>query len=488
MSHQDAQHWAIIGGGMLGMTLAHRLAQRGERVTLCEAASQLGGLASAWSLGDVVWDRHYHVTLLSDTHLRALLREIGLESEMRWVETKTGFYSGGRLHSMSSTLEFLKFPPLTMWERLRLGATIFLASKIRNWRRLERIPVADWLRRWSGRAACEKIWLPLLRAKLGDAYRKTSAAFIWAHTQRMYKARKSGHKKEMFGYVPGGYARILDRLAVVLEREGVSIRCGAAVAECRRASSGFGVRVQFADGEERDFDRVVFTTPAPIVARVCPQLAAAEKARFEGVEYLGIVCSSLLLKKPLSPYYVTNITDEWVPLTAIIEMTTIVDPAELGGRSLVYLPKYMMSDDPGFGETDDAVRERCLATLERMHPNFSRDDVLAFRVSRARQVMALPTLRYSERLPPMQTSIPGVYAVNSAHILKGNLNVNETVQIAEDAICGVLAPAIGKEGAKRRVGDASAHDREWQENGDGRHIPDADEQHEKTDRQLIARP
>jgi len=472
METSNRQHWAIIGGGVLGMTLAHRLAQQGERVTLCEAAPQLGGLASAWSLGDVVWDRHYHVTLLSDTRLRALLAEIGLEKEMRWVETKTGFYSGGRMHSMSTTLEFLKFPPLNMWERMRLGGTIFLASKLRDWRRLEKIPVETWLRRWSGRGAFEKIWLPLLRAKLGEAYKKTSAAFIWAHTQRMYKARRSGHKKEMFGYVPGGYARILDRLAEVLEGEGVEIRCANSVQRVD-GCEGKPVTLHFADGSADTFDRVVFTTPASIVAAACPQLSDDERRRFKGVEYLGIVCSSLLLKKPISPYYVTNITDGWVPLTAIIEMTTIVDRAQVGGHSLVYLPKYMMSDDPGFAETDDQVRERCLATLEKMHPHFSRDDVLAFRTSRARYVMALPTLSYSERLPPMQTSIPGVYAVNSAHILKGNLNVNETIEIAEDAINSVLAPAIGAVPLPRTASP---------------NVTLTDERHyDETDRELVAR-
>ena len=45
---------------------------------------------------------------------------------------------------------------------------------------------------------------PLLRAKLGDAYQAASAAFIWATIQRLYAARRSGLKKEMFGYVPGG--------------------------------------------------------------------------------------------------------------------------------------------------------------------------------------------------------------------------------------------------------------------------------------------
>jgi protoporphyrinogen oxidase len=177
------------------------------------------------------------------------------------------------------------------------------------------------------------------------------------------------------------------------------------------------------------------------------------------------------LKKPLSKYYVTNITDDWVPLTAVIEMTTIVDRAELGGHALVYLPKYMMSDEPGFAETDDEIRERCLSTLEKMYPEFSRDDVAAFRTSRSRYVMALQTLGYSERLPPMKTSVPGVYAVNSAHILKGNLNVNETIEIAEEAVRSVLAPVIAESqntpGASKLQSLATNHD--------------------ETDRELVAR-
>jgi hypothetical protein len=88
--------------------------------------------------------------------------------------------------------------------------------------------------------------------------------------------------------------------------------------------------------------------------------------------------------------------------------------------------------------------------------------------------MALPTLNYSERLPQMQTSIPGVWAVNSAHILKGNLNVNETIQIAEEAIDTVLAPTI--ESSKRtctsQVEPASQP---------------TIESHDEADRELVAR-
>ena len=77
-----------------------------------------------------------------------------------------------------------------------------------------------------------------------------------------------------------------------------------------------------------------------------------------------------------------------------------------------------------------------------MYPDFNRDDVEAFRVSRVKKVMALPTLRYSEHLPSIPTSVPNVFAVNSAQIVKGTLNVNEVIEIAENALDDHLLPSL----------------------------------------------
>lgn len=441
MTSARPETWGIVGGGILGMTLAHRLAQHGKRVTLFEAAEQLGGLASAWQLGDVVWDRHYHVTLLSDLYWRALLGELGLVNEMEWVETRTGFYTDGRLYSMSNTLEFLRFPPLRLWDKLRLGATIFHASRVRDWKRLERIPVTDWLRKLSGARTFEKIWLPLLRAKLGENYTKASAAFIWAIIARMYAARRTGLKREMFGYVRGGYARVLERFGKVLTDEGVRIRLGC------RANTVQSVagqpHVDAGEGQSESFDRVVVTLPAPAAAKVCRGLSPDELDRLNGLTYQGIVCASLLLRKPLAGYYVTNITDGWVPYTAVIEMSALTGTAAFGGNTLVYLPKYLTPDDPFFERSDAEIEECFTAALLRMYPHLQREDILQFRVSRVRHVLALSTLNYSERLPPMRTSVPGVAIVNSAHILQGTLNVNETVQLAESAAKDLLQSGKG---------------------------------------------
>lgn len=423
------EHWGIVGGGILGMTLAHDLAQQGKQVTLFEGDDHLGGLASAWQLGDVVWDKHYHVTLLSDTELRSLLRELDLEQDMAWVETRTGLYTDGKLYSISNALEFLRFFPLNLIGKIRFALTIVYGSKIKSPQKLEQISVVDWLTKWSGKYAVEKIWLPLLRSKLGENYKKASAAFIWAIIARLYAARRTGLKKEMFGYLPGGYGRMLDRFAQVLTELDVKIKVGYRATEIKQTSKG--IEIKFSNGQEVICDRVILTIPASITAKICPGLTDSEKLRLNDIQYQGIICASLLLKRPLANFYVTNITDDWVPFTGVIEMTTLVNPQQFDGHTLVYLPKYVTSEDPAFQFTDEQLQSQFWQALKRMYPQLQDSDLLTFRVSRVKQVLAIATLNYSQKLPSMNTSIPGLYVINSAQICNGTLNVNETIKLAK---------------------------------------------------------
>lgn len=429
--------WGIIGGGIMGMTIAHRLAQQGCAVTIFEAEEDLGGLASSWQLGDFSCDRHYHVILLSDTHTRSILNELGLEKNIRWEETKSGFYTDSHFYSMSNTLEFLTFPPLHIIDKFRLGLTILYASKVKDGRKLEGQYVADWLRKWSGNNTYEKLWLPLLRAKLGDSYHDTSAAFIWATIQRMYAARNSGLKKERFGYLPGGYAPVIEVFSQLLNREKVSIKKNHLAHRVSPTGDG-KFQIQCSNGLEETFNKIILTLPSPVSARLCDILQLQEKSKLEEIRYLGVICASLLLKKPLSKFYVTNITDSGYPFTGVIEMTALVDRKYFGGNTLVYLPKYALSHDSAFKLSDHEVQDQFFPALKRLHPALQDDDLLAFKVSRADNVFALPVLHYSQKLPPVQTSTPGIYIVNSAHILNGTANVNESIRLAEHALLHIL--------------------------------------------------
>jgi len=421
----------------MGMTIAHRLAQQGHKVTIFEAAPTLGGLASAWKLNNFVWDKFYHVILLSDLRTRNILKELDLEDQIEWVETKTGFYTDGKLYSMSNTIEFLSFPPLNLIDKFRLGVTIFVASKLKNWKRLEKIPVSTWLKRWSGENTFNKIWLPLLRAKLGDNYKQTSAAFIWSTIQRMYAARKSGLKKEMFGYVKGGYAQILESFNNKLISDGVEIKTNHQAVEIL-TGTGSKPKAVFANGYETSFDNIIVTLPSGIAAGICKGISVEETAKLKQIEYLGVICASVVLDVPISPYYVTNITDTWVPFTGIIEMTALVDKQKFGGATLVYLPKYLDPTDPLFNASNEEIEKNFVEALKKMYPFISDDHIKFVGIARAKNVFALSTLNYSQHLPSIKTSISGVYILNTAHITNGTLNVNETIQLAENKLSEIL--------------------------------------------------
>jgi protoporphyrinogen oxidase len=439
-------HVGIVGGGILGMYLALKLRQGGARVTLLEAGPATGGLAAADDVGGYIWDRFYHVILLSDLNTRALLEELGIADKLRWGVTRTGFYTDGQLYSLSNNVEFLRFPPLSLLDKVRLGGTIFLASLIRDGRALERVSCEEWLTKWSGRRVVEKIWLPLLKSKLGDNYRIASASFIWAIIARMYAARRSGLKREMFGYVDGGYDLVLKKLQERLDEIGVTTRYEARVTQVN--DRGGKVEVTLASGEQLAFDKVVMTVPTPAIAAMCPQLSDTERARLNQVVYQGIVCASMLTKQPLGPYYVTNVTDRWVPFTGVIEMTALVDRERFGGNSLVYLPCYLTQEDPYWQKSDAEVEADFLAALERMYPHFRRDQVVAFKVARARQVLAVSTLDYSSRaLPPLRTSLPNVFILNSAQIANGTLNVNETLGVVNAHLPELTASASARTAA-----------------------------------------
>jgi len=359
------QDWAIIGGGFLGMTLALRLIQQGHKVTIYESAEKAGGLTSSWKMNDVVWDRFYHVILMSDLNTRKILKEIGLENEMKWVETKTGFYSEGKLYSMSNLVEFFKFPIINLIDKFRLGLTIFVASRITDWRSMENILVEEWLTKWSGESVFEKIWKPLLMAKLGENYKNTSASFIWSTIQRMYAARRSGLKKEMFGYVKGGYEIINNRFVEYLLDSGVEFRTNSIVNLVNKKSDG-KIDVSLTNGAIYPHDKVISTLPATISAKIAPELNETEKLKHSSIKYLGVICTTILLKKKLSNFYVTNITDTNTPFTGVIEMTALIDPKELNGLHLIYLPKYINSDNKLLDLTDGKLANTFLADFLKM--------------------------------------------------------------------------------------------------------------------------
>ncbi len=433
MSDSVGQHerWAVLGGGMQGLTLALRLAQRGDQVTVIEAAPTLGGLTSSWQHAELSWDRFYHVIDASDLALLDLLRELGLEGEIAWGVTKTNFYDGRALYPLNDVFDYLRLPALGLIDKARLAANILYGAQVKDGVALEAEKVEDWLVRWSGRQTFETLWRPLLRSKLGDNFENASAAYIWSVIQRFYGARQGRRKTELYGYVRGGYTRIVQAVLQRLEELGVTVESGVSID--RVAQSGTGVEVS-SGGNVLHFDKVIVTFASPVAAEICHGLDAEERILHQQILYQGVVCASMLLKNPLGGAYLTYITDDTIPFTTVIEMSTLIDRDELDGYHLIYLPKYVPSDSPMLETDDAAIEARFMDGITGMFSHINASDVEVSFVARARYVMAISTLNYSERLPPMATAVPNLYICNSARIVNASLSVNETVELANRAM------------------------------------------------------
>jgi protoporphyrinogen oxidase len=424
----------VLGGGITGLTSAFYLLRAGADVTIIESQPELGGLSSYYNFGPFSWDRFYHCILMSDTPLLELVADLGLSSELLWTPTKVGFFADGALYSMSSSLDFLRFPPLTLWQKFRLGMGILYASRIRAGKALESQLASDWLKEIFGKEVYSKMWEPLLKCKLGACREEASAAFIWATISRLYSTRQNdAGRKECLGYVRGGYKVVIGRLLEEIERMGGKILTGAPVQSVRSSN---GVRVTRGK-EELNFHRVISAIPSPALAKAAPQLSAEYKEKLTQVKYLGVVCFALVLKRQLSPYYCTNLIEE-VPFTGIIEMTNLISREQTAGRHLVYLPKYTSPGDPLFDTNEEEIWSAFRQGLQRVIPDLKDSDIEARHLFRERFVQPIPVLHYSDIVPAMETNVDGVLVANTTQIINSTLNNNEMVKIARRAVEAVI--------------------------------------------------
>jgi len=405
----------IIGSGIMGTCIGYFLSQKGVEVEIFEASPMLGGLAGPLTLEDgTTVDRYYHAILSSDGHLRQLCEELGIADQLRFHETRMGFFYKGKIHSMNNVIEFLRFPPLGWIDRFRLGLTVFYAQFIRDWKHLESISVEKWLVNLGGRTAFKNIWLPMLKAKFDGGFDNTPATYIWARLVRMKSTRSGASQKEEAGHLIGGYITLIQAMAEKIKAAGGKINLQKPVSKIVIEKNE--ARGLLIDGETHSFDLIISTVQPPILQHMIPDATSEYQNFLTQTRYLGIICPILVLDRPLTGYWTLNLTDDSIPFTGVIETTSYIDPQYAGGHHLVYLPKYTAPDSPLQKMTDEEIKMIWLNQLELMFPQFDRKWIRYFLVQRARYVEPLHPLNGTDLIPSTYTPIDNLYLATNAQI------------------------------------------------------------------------
>jgi protoporphyrinogen oxidase len=337
---------------------------------------------------------------------------------------------------MNNVVEFLRFPLLGWIDRFRLGLTVLSAQFVRDWHKLESIPVDQWLIRLSGRRTYENIWRPMLKAKFDGTFANTPATYMWARLVRTKSTRGGAKQKEESGHLIGGYITLIKAMVERIEAAGGKIHLRYPVQEVVIEQDR--ARGIWVGGKFYPFSSVVVTMQAPIFRRLIPG-ASPEYQDFLGrTEYLGIVCPLLVLDRPLTGYWTLNITDDQVPFTGVIETTSYIDPQYVGGHHLIYLPKYTAPGSQWQQMSDDEIREIWLTNLEKMFPHFQREWVRYFLVHRERYVEPLHNLNSTHLIPDIKTPIENLYLATTAQIYPALTNGESVSQHASQAAQVIL--------------------------------------------------
>lgn len=437
-------HVAIAGAGLMGLITAYRLAKTGYQVGVYEASGQLGGLASDVEVAGVRVDRFYHCILNADDDLIELITEVGLGESLRMHPVRAGFLADGTIHPISTPLDLLRFPPLSLRDRLRLIRSLLACRRITEWKQLEQVDVETWLRTRSGDEVFERVWRPLLSAKFDGNFSQTPATYIWSRTVRMSDTRTSGGRRELSGHLVGGYQTLCQRLGERITELGGEIHLNCpieGIGTRQGAVTDIAVR-----GGTVPIDALVLTTPLPITGRL---LATRRSDGLEGDErraaidayvrqvqavdgYLGVICLLLMIRRRLTPNYTLYLADETLPFTAIIETTNIIDPSLVGNRHLVYLPKYVDPESPIFGLPDDQIRHWFLGELRRVFPDLRDEEIIAAPVFRAPHVEPLHPMGSLDTIPDTRTPIDGIWIGSTKHFYPRLNNGNSVTWLASE--------------------------------------------------------
>jgi protoporphyrinogen oxidase len=426
----------IVGGGLLGLTVAYRLLAAGVPVTVYERDTKLGGLAAATDLDGIPVDRYYHVVLPTDDRVRGLAAELGMGDEsFRFRPTGAGFYHQGGLASMSTPRELLAFRALRPDDRLRLGAFALRCQLKRDYADLEQRSLEEWLRSVCGHRLWTQLWEPLLDSKFDGRYDDLPATYLWARSRRMAGTREKG-SQEVLGTIDGGYQVLVDRLEAAIRRLGGRIRTGTEVSAVA-SSGGEAIGVVLDHGLQPH--SWVLTTQLRTVADrlLTPDLMSALAP--DPCRYLGVVSLVLRLRRSISPYYALNITDRRIPLTTVVETTHVVDPERVGG-TLVYLPKYVQPDSPELERGSAEIRRSYLQHLRTIFPALDERDVLAAQVARSRVAEPVHVIGGTPRAPDLFPA-HGLAMASSAHVYPELVNGQAILGLAERVAAGLIERA-----------------------------------------------
>src|SRR3989304_6551568 len=152
---------------MAGLSAAWWLLKAGAQVYVWEKDRDLGGQVRPFSVGEKRLEGFYHHIFRSDADIIDLIHELGLGADLGWIPSRVGFFYGGRVYPFGTPWDLLRFSPLGICDRLRLGLLSLRLQRVASGEGFEDLTAQEWLGRAARGRGYQVVWEPLLRGEIG---------------------------------------------------------------------------------------------------------------------------------------------------------------------------------------------------------------------------------------------------------------------------------------------------------------------------------
>lgn len=416
----------IVGAGLAGLTAALRLTQAGYRPRVFERYPKPGGLARVLDVGGEPLEAFYHHLFTTDTAYTALAEELGLGDTVEWLPSRMGIWTSGRLWDFGTPASLLHFRPIPWPDKVRFVVSTLRLQRATDPAPFENITAAEWIRRNQGETVWRTVWGPLLHQKFAEMAEEVAMVWLWRKISLRGRSRSKGGMGERLGYMRGSFARLVEVLAERVTAAGGTINLKDPVRRVERGEDGFTIRT--ARGETTA-DVVVNAVPIPDHVEIAGHLLDdAQVAGLRSLPATGALCTVLILKRSLSPYYWLNIADHDMPFGGLIEHTNYIPKERYGGRIILYVSNYLFPDHPFYSAPRRDVLDTYRPGLQRVNPDFQDDWIDEVHHFRADYAQPVVTRGYRDRIPPMRTSVPGLYLCSMGQIYPEDRGQNYAIE------------------------------------------------------------
>lgn len=423
----------IIGGGVAGLTAAYRLLQKGHRVRLFEAGPQLGGLVRTFEIGGEPIECFYHHVFTTDTAAVRLIEEMGLGDRLVWRPSTVGIFYEGRVYPFVTPLDLLRFSPVGLVDRVRLGLMGLRLRRKKDGAEYENITAKEWIRKFAGQRNLDVVWGPLLRGKFGDLGDELVMTWLWNKIHLRFASRGAGvAQREVLGYLLGSFGAWIEELIQRVRGLGGELEAGRPVQGIANDGGRIGLKVGGDSEETVFFDAVVCTVANKIFRRIVPGLPEDYASKLEGVPYQDALCLLMTLKHSLSDRYWLNVNDRTIPFLAVIEHTNLIERERYGGHHVVYVSNYLDKESPLLGMSEQELFEMYVPHLKRINPAFDESWINDRWLFHGRDAQPVFTVGAGARIPDHRTPVPGLYLANMSQIYPQDRGQNYSILLGED--------------------------------------------------------